>query len=254
MASLNRTNIVRRVLDGLAIVLSILLAFAIDAGWNELQDRREERAAIESLYADFQANRELVTSVISYHDRAVQSFRTLVNLNHDDMLTLPAEDVERKISYIGNPLTFDAVRGSLDALIHSGKLGILRDRELQEALTTFVNVLDDSEEDTYYLGQSSITVWNQFARLGGPWRTTIQLTADECAREVPHKYCYVNEALKVLPIATGQDLLRLLQDTIFMGHARLDTMNAVYYSAELREIAVQVEAVLNLLERNRSGH
>lgn len=37
----------RRILDGMAIVLSILLAFAIDAEWNELQKRAEEKAAID---------------------------------------------------------------------------------------------------------------------------------------------------------------------------------------------------------------
>jgi hypothetical protein len=249
----NGKGIVRRVLDGGAIVLSILLAFAIDAGWSEFQERREERTAIASLYADFRANRELVRSVISYHERAVQSFGALLSLREDEIHALPAEAIEQRISYIANPLTFDAVRGSLDALIHSGKLDILEDRELQEALTTFLNVLDDTAEDAYYLGQSSIAVWDEFARHGGPWRTKIQLTPEECARDVPHKYCYVNEGLKVLPVATPDDLLRLRNDPMVMGHARLDTMNAVYYSAELHEIAVQIEAVLELLENSLSS-
>ena len=65
-------------IEAAAIVVSILLAFAIDAWWNEQQERAEEREVLESLYVEFEANREEAAAVISFHDREIQSIETLM--------------------------------------------------------------------------------------------------------------------------------------------------------------------------------
>ncbi len=237
--------------EAAAIVVSILLAFAIDAWWDERQERAEEREVLESLYAEFEANRDEVASVISFHDREIRSIETLMELRQDEILALPAETVAEMLGSLAIARTFDAVRGSVDALHGSGKLGILRDRELREALTTFVNVVDDAVEDAIYLGQSSIKVWNEIVRNGGPWRSKIgRLTAAECAVPNSQAMCYINDALDFLPVATPQDLLRLRNDAVLMGYVYQDKVNVVYYSAEIRQAEIQIESILRLLEEN----
>lgn len=237
--------------EAAAIVVSILLAFAIDAWWDDRQERAEEREVLAALYIEFETNRDEAASVISSHDREIQSVATLMELRQDGILALPAEVVEEMISSFANPRTFDAVRGSVDSLISSGKLGILRDRELREALTTFVNVVDDAVEDANYLGQSSITVWNEIARNGGPWRTKVGgLTAKDCAGLRPHRSCYINDALDFLPVATPQDLLRLRNNTVLMGYVNQNKVTAVHYSAEISQAEIQIETVLRLIEEN----
>ena len=51
-------------------------------------------------------------------------------------------------------------------------------------------------------------------------------------------------------MAQPEDLLELRTDSIFMDHLQLDIMNAVYYSAEVREIGLQIDTILSLLETN----
>jgi hypothetical protein len=241
----------RLAVEAAAIVASILLAFAIDAGWDERQERVEEREVLESLQVEFQANRDEAVYVISFHDRVVQSFVELMELSQDEILALQPIAVKEFLSSLGNPRTFDAVRGSIDALTSSGKLGILQDRELRESLTTFVNIVDDSVEDAYYLSQSSITVWNEIARSGGPWRLVADvLTAEDCAGPRPNKNCYTNDALSFLPVATSQDLLNLRNNTLLMGYVYREKIDAVHYSAEIRQAKIQIEIVLELLEEN----
>ena len=241
----------RLAVEAAAIVASILLAFAIDAWWDERQERAEEREVLESLLVEFQANRDQAASVISFHERVVQSIKVLMELSEDEILALPAEAVEEALGSFGSPRTFDAVRGSVDALIGSGKLGILQDRELRESLTTFVNVVDDSVEDANYLGQSSMTVWNEIARSGGPWRTKADvLSAEDCVGPQPDKNCYTNDALNFLPVATPQDLLNLRNNTVLMGYVYQEKTNAVHYLAEVRQAEIQIEIVLKLIEKN----
>ena len=237
--------------EAAAIVVSILLAFAIDAWWDERRERAEEREVLESLRVEFETNRDEAASVISFHDRVIQSVAMLMELRQDQILALPAKEVEEFLGSLGSPRTFDAVRGSVDALISSGKLGILQNRELREALTTFVNIVDDSVEDANYLAQSSITVWNEIVRNGGPWRARADvLTVEDCAGPHPHRSCFTNDALSFLPVATHQDLLRLRNNTMLMGYVYQEKVNAVRYSSEIRQAEIQIETVLRLLEEN----
>jgi hypothetical protein len=241
----------RLTIEAAAIVASILLAFAIDAGWDERQERAEEREVLESLYVEFEANRDEAASVILFHDRVIRSFVKLMELSQEEILALQANAVVDFLSSLGNPRTFDAVRGSVDALISSGKLGILKDRELRESLTTFVNIVDDSIEDANYLSQSSMTIWNEIARSGGPWRTKADvLTAEDCADPRPDKNCYTNDALDFLPDATPQDLLNLRSNTVLMGYVYQEKINAVHYLSEVRQAEIQIEIVLKLIEKN----
>ncbi len=71
---------------------------------------------MESLYVEFEANRDEAASVIWIHDRDIQSVATIMELRHDEILALPAEAVEEMISSFANPRTFDAVRGSVQQI------------------------------------------------------------------------------------------------------------------------------------------
>jgi hypothetical protein len=239
------------VVDVVAIVLSILLAFAIDAWWDERQERAEEREALESLHVEFKFNRNEVASVILTHETAVQSVAMLMEMGQEEILALSAEDVQQHMRFLANPRTFDAVRGTVDALTSSGKLGLLQDRELRQALTTFVNILEDAAEDRDYLSQTSMTVWNEVAKYGGPWRKKAGgLTAEDCAGLQQHRDCYINRFLVYLPAATPQDLLRVRNSTVLMGYVNQNKINAVRYASEMQQAEIQIETILGLLEKN----
>lgn len=61
----------RRVaIESFVIVGSILLAFAIDAAWQESQDRRKDGAALVSLTSEFAENRQRLLASKATHLRA----------------------------------------------------------------------------------------------------------------------------------------------------------------------------------------
>jgi len=241
-------NAKRLLVEVVAIVLSILLAFSIDAWWDERKERAEESEILASLYVEFEANRLEAADVIRAHEEAVQSVAALLVMSQDEMLSLSAEAVAQHIRFFANPRTFDAVRGTVDALANSGKLGILRDRELREALTTFVNILEDAAEDRDYLSQSSMTVWNELVRSGGPWRTRAGgITAEDCVGPRPHRNCYINDQMAYLPTASPQDLLRLRNNSVLMGYVNRNKIHAVRYASEIQQAEIQIGIILELL-------
>ena len=54
----------RLLVEGFVIVVSILLAFGIDAAWQERGERRSERLALQALHAEAVANRQLLETVV----------------------------------------------------------------------------------------------------------------------------------------------------------------------------------------------
>ena len=237
-------------LEGLAIVLSILLAFAIDAWWNEQLERAEEKEVLKSLTVDFEANLEEANLVISIHDRQIQSVAKLMRLNEEQILDLASDEIASIVSSMANPWGFDAVRGAVDALIGSGKLEILRDRRLREALTTFIGKDEAAAMDREILLVRSHAVWDQQIRNGGPWRAVQKgLSLEECEsqEESVSVACGQDDALSYLPEATPEDLLRLKNNPVLMGAVNQNKASASMYVGGIRQIRNQIKIILALL-------
>ncbi len=235
--------------EAAAIVVSILLAFAIDAWWDERKDRLEEQEILRSLKTDFEANREQAKDVILLHDDALNFAATLMKLTDDELLSLSAEEVQEQMRYLAYPKTFDAVRGSIDALTSAGKLEILQDRELRAAITNFVNILEDAQEDREYMFEWAMIVWQEVAREGGPyWAGNRGFTLEECKAEPASRGCYQSISMAYLPLATPEDLLRLRNNRTLMGYVNRSHENSARYAAEIQDAQAQIDIILELLD------
>jgi len=76
---------------------------------------------------------------------------TLVGLTEAEVRALPQVTISEIMLATCNPWTFDPVLGTLDALIGSGKLGVLRHAPLRESLTTFENRVAVAAGDVVFL-------------------------------------------------------------------------------------------------------
>lgn len=241
------------ILEGLAIVLSILLAFAIDAGWEERRERAEEQEVIKSLITEFRANREEVELVLSIHQRQIWAIASLMEKTDQQVLSLSQEEVEKIVRSMASPWGFDAVRGAIDALIGAGKLGILENRVLREALTTFVGLDEAAAKDRSILFQRAHLVWNEQIRNGGPWRSSRgSLSEEECDFADSFEVCTLTDPRSYLPVPTPADLLRLKHAKILMGHVHQNKEAAWMYTTTLLQIQVQIEKILTLLQESQS--
>ena len=225
------------IVEGAVIVLSILLAFGIDALWAQHQERLEEREILASLRSDFVANLDSVTRVIEAHQAFRDRVTTLIELSPEEIRTLSQTRISELMLATANPWTFDAVRGTTDTLVNGGKLGILSDPDLRDSLLTFLNRVADSGEDIAYLIQGAQDVWAAEIKHGGPW--------SDPATEIG----YVGEirGLGFIPKATAEDLLSVRADPILMGHSKRFHINAAYYIEELQLIRNQIEEILALI-------
>lgn len=226
-----------RLAEAIAIVLSILVAFGIDAGWDEWQERDDEAEVLVALRAEYQTNLGLVQEVIEGHESHIADVAIASGLEPADYDTMSVSTASRLVLSLANPWTFDPALGTTETLISSGRIALIRDRELTEMLTTFVNFVEDAEEDADYVRSGAVYVWQRAYGLGGPWFN----------REVETSMQGPLRRLDFIPSATPDDLRRLWADSVVRGGALMNQINTAYYLVELVRIRSQVEAILDRL-------
>ncbi len=150
MASNGRSRFAGRlVVEGVVIVASILLAFALDTWWDTTQERREERAALESLHEEFSVARDQLAFYLGAHERIERAAASLRDLVRRAMAsgeaTVPVPDTALALVYV--PPTFDPMLGTLDGLLASGRLGLVREAELRRALAAWEGRLREGTEE-----------------------------------------------------------------------------------------------------------
>lgn len=69
--------------EGLLIVISILVAFSIDAWWEERQDRGEERRILNALRDEFQTNARKIPFYMSAHQLSADCSSQLIQALHE---------------------------------------------------------------------------------------------------------------------------------------------------------------------------
>jgi hypothetical protein len=130
--------------EGGAIVVSILLAFGIQAWWEELQERAEERDMLVSVHAEFSENRQRLADGLDQHRRILDASVAVLG-------AAPSDCGEELVAALRVAIlqwrTFNSIAGATRSLIDSGRLGIIRDTELRQRLAAWDGLVSDLSED-----------------------------------------------------------------------------------------------------------
>ncbi|NNF12058.1 MAG: hypothetical protein HKN72_02475 [Gemmatimonadetes bacterium] len=142
-------SVKRVTVEALAVVLSILLAFAIDAAWDARNDRSSETAALQSLLSELEANRTAFEAGITYQEQLRVQTKTLFDISRG-VEDLPEDDVAMSRLHIRshrNHYITDYRSGALSALLASGDFGLLRAQDLKIALAAWPTLVEDALEN-----------------------------------------------------------------------------------------------------------
>ena len=128
------------------VVIGILIALQIN-NWNEIRKSNlEERSALENIHRDFSKNKELLINVMASTKKILSS--GLEILNHTGNKGKPTSEniINTWLNDIFNSEPYYPQNGFLDDLLSSGKLGIFKNVELRNLLSSWkpkVDVLNE---------------------------------------------------------------------------------------------------------------
>jgi len=227
----------RLISEGVVIVISILLAFTIDAKWAQHQVQQEEKVALASIQSEFEENLKQLDYVIDYHLQAREHMSQLFNLPDETIQQLTQTEISDIILSTSNPLTFDPILGTSKSLVDSGKLGIIEKPALRSAITSFLNIISDFEEDEYYMRENALDIWRQDVKFGGPW------TDGVTERSVNGSV----QGFDFIPKISHAEILLIRADPKFKSLTSRYHLNIGYYILELNRAKERIAEVLRLI-------
>ncbi len=232
----NRSGIpwARILAEGAVIIISILLAFGIDAWWDRMLERREEGDAIEGLAGDFRENVAGLDETIRHHQETLDRLSRLAAMSPAELAAVPGDSADGFVFAIVAPWTFDRQDGTLDGLIASGALNVLRDVELRSDLLRWVALADDVAEEGADVRAIALRTIDRVAELGGPWQETSLGVTPELMEAIRH---FPPPDFTV--VAGDEELRRLM---------RQKRQRSIVYLAELIPLQEHAETVLHRIE------
>jgi type II secretory pathway pseudopilin PulG len=144
-----RERFARLLVESLVIVASILAAFALDRWWESVRARREEQQVLQALDVEFRAARDQLESYLALHQRVLRSVELvrgeldIAIKDGSSFVVLP--DTSLALLYI--PPTTQLTLGTLDGLVGSARLGVIRNAELRSSLASWGSTLDELTEE-----------------------------------------------------------------------------------------------------------
>src|SRR5210317_1036044 len=111
--------------EAAAIVTSILLAFSIDAWWENRLERIEELRILDTLRAEFLSNIESIPSYIERHQISADYTKELLDLMRAAEPGSTLRYAAAKLARVLAHSTTNPHSGALDAILQSGELRYL---------------------------------------------------------------------------------------------------------------------------------
>lgn len=138
----------RLILEMLVVVVSILIAFSLDAWWEGRAEARTETAHLRAIRSDFEQNVARLSARVDRQQQiADASRRLLVAISSE---TPPVRDsVGTLLSQVFSSGRFVPVMGAYEAVISSGGLAQVRDDSLRLALADFASLLEGRYYERY---------------------------------------------------------------------------------------------------------
>ena len=127
----------RTATEGVAIVVSILLAFWIDTWWEDRKEARLEVVYLLELREDFEQNKIRLQDEIAEIEETARSMSALQEQSALDSPSMSVSELNENFSLIINMSTFYPVNRAYANMTGSGDLKLIRSRPLQNALAEY---------------------------------------------------------------------------------------------------------------------
>jgi hypothetical protein len=130
--------------DAVLIVVSILIAFALDAWWDGQSKAAEEREALTALKAELAASRAELDSVMAFNVRQIKRVDRYLDGRFN------AEADGEVLDVFSGGLTFDPSIGAIEAIL-AGGLDRVTSLELRAAIAAWPGVLREIDVDQWIM-------------------------------------------------------------------------------------------------------
>ena len=142
-----RTDWFRYGFETLAVVVGILVAFALD-NWNENRTiRKTEQLLLGNLKLEIEANQERLNDAMLYHAKSREGAKQILEIYGRVNPIVDYEEVDSLLALIQWAWTYDPSMGALNSIKMSGHLNSVQNAELRALITNYEDRINDAKEE-----------------------------------------------------------------------------------------------------------
>ena len=227
----------RTAVEAAAIVASILMAFAIDAWWDEREERKFERQALISLKAEYQDHREVLTRHRTGYADQLQGIASLMLACQQGYWSSDDHSIDDAIGYLQMPSTTDLGSGVRDSLTSAGRIDVIQNEQLRYELSEWDSVLAE-------LTDNQIFNSNMVASLIHPYLTQQNIPMSATLDETRKIWPTPTRSLSTDPDAMAS----LFADPRFHSIVEIRYGYLLHASNELDNVISAVDSILARIE------
>ena len=143
-------SLMHKLINAIGIVVSILIAFALEAGWDSLQERQRGEAILTDLAREIRVNIADLDITNGRHVIRLERLNQIIREAGSDRLGLDAQTLNTLLAELVSTPTLDMRNGVLYQLLQAGNLSLLENPELRNRLSGLQGFMAD-----YLLNQTS---------------------------------------------------------------------------------------------------
>lgn len=152
----------RLAIEAPVIVVSILLAFAIDAWWDERGERAAERVLLERLQSDFIVISSALRLVEEEHREASDACVYFLNMAIEETVP-PTTEVDRKVAVVFlASRTFNPGSGAVASFSSGDGARLVRNQLLADKLFAWPGIVEELQEEEANLQKGVAERWTPF--------------------------------------------------------------------------------------------
>lgn len=139
--TMSKRSIVSWLREFAVIVVGVFVALAAESWWSAREERRVEREIREDIAAEFEANIRILQADLATNKVSRPQLAVLEGLTIEELMTFTdaqMTDSLRSVEWAG----FDPEMGSAQAMVQSGNVVIVSDREMRLALARWSGLLE----------------------------------------------------------------------------------------------------------------
>lgn len=150
--------------EATAIVLSILMAFAIDAWWEDRGDRQAEQLLLQRLKADFTEIRTAIRMIEAEHRETSAACIALISIPEGSPIPSTAE-YDRMVALVFlTSRTFNPGTGAVAAFLNSEGAKLVDNQQLADLLLSWSGLVEELQEEDGFLQQGLAGRWIPFLK------------------------------------------------------------------------------------------
>ena len=158
------------------IVTGVLVALVAESWWSEREDRRYEAELREDMVAEFRDNIRILEEDIASNEEAAQKFAAITQLSDEALQALTNEYLTGEYGTWINWAGFDPELGSVQALVDSGNVAYISERELRLQLSRWAGLL---KEKVRFTAQATDVTLMGVAFSSADYAADLQWTPEE---------------------------------------------------------------------------